>query len=191
LLEGPLKAAGTEIVQSDPVPQAYFLPILSQVGSLHLGILIALATAAVSWALQARTAFGFELQAVGLNPVAARLAGMPVETRQVAVMLLSGGFAGLAGSIQVLGVSHYLGGDSPGYGYTGIAVALLGRLHPAGIALAALFFALLDQGATNVEISTYQLPREVADIVKGLVVVLLLISAAYVAQLRANRREGA
>jgi simple sugar transport system permease protein len=191
LLEGPLKAAGTEIVQSDPVPAAYFLPILSQVGSLHAGILIAVAAAGALWIVQARTTFGFEIQAVGLNPVAARLAGMPVESRQIAVMLLSGGFAGMAGSLQILGVSHYLGTDSPGYGYTGIAVALLGRLHPAGIALAALFFALLDQGATNVEISTYQLPREVADIVKGLVVVMLLIAAAYLAYLRSNRKEHA
>jgi simple sugar transport system permease protein len=189
LLEGPLKAAGTEIVQSDPVPGTYFLPLMSNVGSLHWGIVIALAVTAIAWVLQSRTSFGFELHAVGLNPVAAALAGMRVQSRQMWVMLLSGGFAGLAGAVQVLGVSHYLGEGSPGYGYTGIAVALLGRLHPAGIALAALFFALLDQGATNVEISQYQLPSEVADIVKGLVVILLLIAAAHLAHVRMNRKE--
>jgi simple sugar transport system permease protein len=190
LLEGPLKAPG-EIVQSDMAPPAFRLSILSQIGSLHAGILIALAAALFLWILQARTTFGFELQAVGLNPVAARLAGMPVRAREMAVMLLSGAFAGLGGGVQILGVTHYLGTDSPGYGYTGIAVALLGRLHPVGVTVAAFFFGFLDQGASNVEISQYELPHEVADIVKGLMVLVILIAAAYAARLKSRAKERA
>jgi simple sugar transport system permease protein len=186
---GFLKAGDTAMIQSDPMPAAYVLPLLAQVGELHVGLLIALAAAAIAWIIQSRTTFGFELEAVGLNPVAARLSGMPVQSRQIWVMLLSGAYAGLAGSIQVLGVSHVLGESSPGYGYTGIAIALLGRLHPAGIVLAALFFSLLDQGASTLEDYNYPLPHEVADIVKGLIVILLLIAASQLARRRYQKEQ--
>src|SRR6202012_1627512 len=101
LLEGPLKAAGTEVVQSDPLPGAYWLPGLVAVGYLRIGILIALAAAAVAWVIQSRTTFGFELLVTGLNPNVARLSGMPVAARQIGVMMMSGAFAGLAGAVQV------------------------------------------------------------------------------------------
>ncbi len=95
----------------------------------------------------------------GLNPVAAQYSGMPVASRQFATMLFSGGFAGLAGAIQVMGIEgHSLGPTPTSYGYAGIAVALLGRLHPVGIVAAALFFGFLDRGASNVEFD-FQLPR--------------------------------
>ena len=190
LLEGPLKAAGTEVVQSDQLPDPYWLPGLVNVGYLRIGILIALGAAAVAWILQSRTTFGFELRVTGLNSTVARLSGMPVAARQLGVMMMSGAFAGLAGAVQVMGIEgHFLGPTPVSYGYAGIAVALLGRLHPAGIVLAALFFGLLDQGASNVEISRYALPHEVADIVKGLIVLIILVGTAYLARLRTTARE--
>jgi simple sugar transport system permease protein len=190
LLEGPLKAAKTEVVQSDVLPTAYWLPVLTSLGDVRSGVFIALAAAGVTWVLQARTAFGFELLVTGLNPEAARLAGMPVARRQLGVMVMSGALAGLAGAIQVMGVEgHFLGPSPASYGYAGIAVALLGRLHPVGIVLAALFFGFLDQGATTVEISRYALPHEVADIVKGLIVLMILVGTAYVGRLRTTARE--
>ncbi|MGN6367502.1 MAG: ABC transporter permease [Phycisphaerae bacterium] len=191
LLEHPLKAAGTQVVQSDQLPTPYWLPALVEVGYLRIGILIALAAAAFAWILQSRTSFGFELLVTGLNPNVAKLSGMPVASRQLAVMMLSGAFAGLAGAIQVMGIEgHFLGPNPVSYGYAGIAVALLGRLHPLGIVLAALFFGLLDQGASNVEISRYALPHEVADIVKGLIVLIVLVGTAYVARLRTTSTGG-
>ncbi|HUO07850.1 MAG TPA: ABC transporter permease [Phycisphaerae bacterium] len=190
LLEGPLKAKGTEVVQSDPLPLAYWLPGLVDVGYLRIGILIALGVAALVWLIQARTSFGFELLVTGLNPTVARLSGMPVAARQLGIMMISGAIAGLAGAIQVMGIEgHFLGPTPVSYGYAGIAVALLGRLHPVGVVLAAFFFGLLDQGASNVEISRYGLPHEVADIVKGLIVLIILVGTAYVARLRTTVRE--
>jgi simple sugar transport system permease protein len=190
LLEGPLRQHGSEIVQSAPLPTAYWLPSWDWLIELRAGFLIAIAFAAVSWLVQARTTLGFELRVTGLNPVAARLAGIPVASRQVGVILLSGAFAGVAGTIQVMGVEGHLLTPTPvGYGYAGIAVALLGRRHPAGIVAAALFFALLDQGAANVEISRYALRHEVADVVKGLIVIVILVGTAYAGHLRTTAQE--
>src|SRR5207249_866104 len=124
-----------------------------------------------------------------LNPTAARLAGIPVASRQMAVLVLSGSCAGLAGALQVMGVTKLLNTSSPGIGYAGIGVALLGRLHPMGIVLAALFFGLLDQGATSVEISSYALPHDMANIVKGIIVLGVLIGTAFIARRRTTAKE--
>ena len=192
LLEGPLKTlVKTDIVQSDPLPVAFHLPTILQsgAGNTHAGILIALALAGLCWLVQSRTAFGFEVLVTGLNPVAARYAGMPVAARQFAIMLWSGAFAGLAGAVQLMGVEggHSLGTNPTSYGYAGIAVALLGRLHPAGIVAAALFFALLDNGADALEFSGF--PHEISDMVKGLIVLLILAGTAYVARRRQTAVE--
>ncbi len=192
LLEGPLKQrSASSVVQSDILPQIYFLPMLfaGSSATLHAGFLIAIVAAAFCWLAQSRTTFGFEILVTGLNPVAAQYAGMPVASRQFAIMLFSGGFAGLAGAIQVMGIEgHSLSPTPTSYGYAGIAVALLGRLHPVGIVAAALFFGFLDQGASNVEFD-FQLPREVADIVKGLVVLMVLVGTAIIARRRMTAKE--
>ena len=192
LIEGPLKTSATQVPQSDPLTGGFILPVLlhSGVGYVHAGILIAVATAAICWLVQSRTSFGFEILVTGLNPIAAQYAGMPVARRQFAVMLLSGAFAGLAGAIQLMGVegSHFLGFDPVTYGYAGIAVALLGRLHPAGIVLAAIFFAMLDTGADTLEF-TASLPHQVSDIAKGLIVLLMISAAAMVARRRSVSAE--
>jgi len=180
LLEGPLRTGEhKDLVQSDTLTMAYWLPV-GGLGTMHAGIFVAVALAVASWLVQARTAFGFELLTTGLNPVAARLAGVPVASRQLAVMLISGALAGIGGGIQLMGVEgHVLTPTSQAYGYMGIAVALLGRLHPAGIVLAAVFFGLLDRGATGVEL-TYQLPPEIANIVKAACVLMVLVASAYI-----------
>ena len=190
LLEGPLHAHGSSVVQSDSLPDAFWLPMIPNMPGLHVGILIAVAAAGLSWLVQARTAFGFELLVTGLNPTAARLAGIPVASRQMGVMLLSGAFAGLAGAIQVMGIEgHVLTPNPTSYGYAGIAVALLGRLHPAGIVAAALFFGMLDQGAANVEISRYALPHQAADVLKGVLVLVILVGTSYLSRRRTMARE--
>jgi len=184
LVEGPLKAVGPN-PQSDTLPTAFFLPgfFASAGGALQGGFFIALAIAAVCWVVQSRTTFGFEILVTGLNPVAAQYAGMPVAARQFAIMLWSGAFAGIAGAIQIMGVEggHFLGTSPTSYGYAGIAVALLGRLHPAGIVAAAIFFGMLDHGATAID---FPLPPEVADIVKGILVLVILVGTAALARRR-------
>jgi simple sugar transport system permease protein len=192
LIEGPLKTAKTGVSQSDALQGGFLLPILAQSGPgyVHVGILIAVGIAAIAWLVQSRTAFGFEILVTGLNPVAAQYAGMPVARRQFAVMLLSGAFAGLAGAVHLMGVegSHSLGSDPVTYGYAGIAVALLGRLHPVGIVLAAIFFAMLDTGAVPLQFKT-SLPQEISDIVKGLIVLVILAATAMVARRRSVAAE--
>src|SRR6185295_1282288 len=96
----------TQVVQSDSLPASYCLAVIISApgGYLHAGFFIALAVAAVCWIVQARTTFGFELRVTGLNPIAARYAGMPVAARQFAIMLWSGALAGLSGAIQLMGV---------------------------------------------------------------------------------------
>jgi len=115
---------------------------------------------------------------------------MPVAARQFGIMLWSGAFAGLAGAVQLMGVEggHSLNTTPSSYGYAGIAVALLGRLHPAGIVAAAIFFALLDHGADNLEFTT-ALPHQISDIVKGLIVIVILAGTAYVARRRSTVLE--
>ncbi len=188
VLEGPLKSHGTQVIQSDILPAGYQLPVifprmfLAAGGYLHAGFFIALLVAGVAWVMQARTSFGFEILVTGLNRVAAKYAGMPVATRQFAVMLIWGAFAGMANTVQMMGVegAHFLSPSPASYGYAGIAVALLGRLHPVGIVLAAVFFAMLDRGAANLEF--FGLPLEISDVVKAVLVLVVLAVTVRVAR---------
>jgi len=143
-----------------------------------------------AWLVQEHTTFGFELHVTGLNPVAACLAGMPVPRRQAGVMLLGGSFAGLAGAVQFLGVTYILTDKFTAYGYAGIAVAMLGRLHPLGIAAAALFFGVLDRGAEAVESNPDLLIKhDLTDVVKGIVVLTMLVGTAWLARQRSTVRQ--
>ena len=180
MLNGPLQAPGTHSPQSAALPAAFQLPVMMAGTQFHMGILLAGLVALAAWVVQDRTVFGFELLVTGLNPTAAALAGMPVIRRRLAILFISGGFAGLGGAIEVTGVSHFLSDASAGYGYAGIAVALLGRLHPLGIAAAALFFGLLNTGAAHVERDyTLGIPHAIADIVKGVIILAMLIGTAW------------
>jgi simple sugar transport system permease protein len=127
------------------------------------------------WWLLFRSTVGFAIRTVGLNPTAARFAGIPVGRTIVLTMLLSGGLAGLAGGIEVLGVNYYhTPAFSTGYGFDSIAVALLGRSHPFGVVPAALLFAALRAGATRMQFVS-QIPIDVISVVQG--VILLLVAA--------------
>lgn len=181
LLLGPLRNPLTPGATSDMIPRQHWLPVFMNGTTFHAGVAAAFAIAAVAWLVQSRTTFGFELLVTGLNDRAARLAGMPVATRRAQTLLLSGAFAGLAGAFETLGVTHGLSNAAPHYGYAGIAVAMLGRLHPAGIALAALFFAALDTGARSVE-KNLAIPHDIADVVKGAIVLAMLVGTVYLSR---------
>lgn len=142
------------------------------------GVLFAAALAlAVGYTLQ-RTALGYEIRAVGYNPTAAEAAGIPVRRRLFLAMFLSGGIAGLLGAEQVLGVHHrFIENFSPGYGYIGIAIALLGRNHPVGIVGAALLFASLKGGALRMDALT-NVPREMIVVFQAIVILFVAIAAS-------------
>ncbi|WP_284642114.1 ABC transporter permease [Paenibacillus silviterrae] len=138
---------------------------------LHLGIPIALLAAAVFYMLLWKTKQGFELRAVGHNPHAAEYAGMNVNRNVVRAMFIGGLFAGLAGTFEVLGVFHYhvVAAGSPGYGFDGIAVALLGGNHPLGVVLAAVLFGSLTYGSAGMSFGA-DVPPEIIRVIIALVI---------------------
>jgi general nucleoside transport system permease protein len=143
LLEGPLKDPMGMGWPKSPalIPEARLPRIVGGL-RLHWGFALAVLAAGVVWVIQTRTTLGFEIRAVGQNPEAARFAGMPVNAVLVKTALLSGGLAALAGWSEVAGLKGHLSQDlSPGFGYTGIIVAMLALLHPLGVVLTAIFVA--------------------------------------------------
>jgi simple sugar transport system permease protein len=152
LVHGPLMEGAGQYPQTDAVELALRLPRLAPPARAHAGILIAIVAAAACHVLLFRTVLGYQMRALGLGREAARLAGIRIGRLTWATLLLSGGLAGLAGGVEVSAVTYRLYERfSPGYGFTAIAVALLGRLHPAGVVLAALLFGALEAGSNAMQ----------------------------------------
>jgi simple sugar transport system permease protein len=149
VVHGPLQEARGVFPQTDAIAAAARLPMLVPVTRLHAGFALALVLAGVLWLFLARTRAGFRLRAVGASPRAAAAAGrIGVDRVVLGALLASGAIAGLAGGVEVSGVTFSLyEGLSPGHGYTAIAVALLAGLHPLGVVATALFFGALEGGA--------------------------------------------
>ena len=149
LVRGPLQEPLRIYPQSDVLPNVGLIPKLIPGTRLHWGFIAAIAAAVVFWWILRHTAAGFRLRASGANPHAARSAGLIHVGRVTALaFLVSGALAGLAGTVELTGVTFALYENiSPGYGYTAIAVALLARLDPLGIIATGLFFGALEAGA--------------------------------------------
>jgi len=153
VVRGPLQEARGIFPQTDPIADAARLPLLIPDTRLHAGFLIALLIGAALWATLRWTRLGFQIRAVGAAPEAARISGMISRDRVVlATFLASGAIAGLAGGVEVSGVTYALYENlSPGWGYTAIAVALLARLHPAAVVGTGLLFGALEAGAAAMQ----------------------------------------
>ncbi|ASV84255.1 branched-chain amino acid transport system / permease component family protein [Ochrobactrum quorumnocens] len=177
MIEGPMKdplAFGWP--QSEPVPDAAVLPKIMAGMRLHIGIVIAIALALIIAYVQKRTVFGLETKAAGLNPRAARFAGVPLGKTLVKVACISGGLAGLAGAIQVMGVKGYVTTDlSPGFGYSGIIVAMLANLNPIGAIFSALFAAAMFVGADGMS-RAIGIPSFIADVTVALSLLAMLVA---------------
>jgi general nucleoside transport system permease protein len=180
MIEGPLRdplAFGWP--QSVPVAPEYRLPDLIARSRLHVGLLVALGAAALVWLILARTVFGVESRAAGLNPRAAGFAGIPLPRTIMAVALLSGALAGLAGAVEVMGVAGGVTTTmSPGYGYAGIVVAMLAALHPAGVVAAAVFVATVFVGADAMGRAT-GVPSFIADVIVALALLAMLVALLF------------
>jgi len=171
-VHGPLQEIAATYPQSDLLPRGAELPLLPGSRRLHAGLLLALLLPGALWMLLFRTAAGLRLRAVGLAPEAARYAGISPARQTVLALGLSGALAGLAGALEVSGVTHRLFENlSPGYGFTAIAVALLARLHPLGVLPAGLFFAVLASGAGAMQRSA-DVPSVAVHVIEGLVILL-------------------
>jgi general nucleoside transport system permease protein len=182
---GPLQEAHHVYPQSDPIAEAARLPRLP--GSrLHLGIAVAILLGAGLWFVLKKTSWGFQLRATGLGPRAAELSGrIPVRRVLGFALLWSGAFAGLAGGIEISGVSYSLYQNlSPGYGFTAIAVALLARLHPLGILATGLLFGALEAGAQGMQREA-GVPAVAVAVAEGTIILAVLLAQVV------GRRAGA
>ena len=141
---------------------------------LNLTVFLALFTAWAVWYFLWRTKLGYEIRAVGLNSDAANYAGIKPDRIIIIAMAISGGIAGLVAVNEVLGAQHRLLLEYvQGAGFTGIAVALMGRNHPIGIILAAMLFGLLSQGGTELSFAKQQINRDMVVVIQGLIVLFM------------------
>ncbi|MEO8669094.1 MAG: ABC transporter permease [Bauldia sp.] len=166
LLEGPWRDPKSGYPNSPSIrPEAEF-PILAGY-QLHLGVFLAAIAAILIWWMMTRTTLGFAIRAVGHNPAASNYAGLPVGRIIIVAALISGALAGLAGAGEVGGVRYQVTADlSSGYGYAGIVIATLAELNPIGAIPAALFFAIIFNGAGTMSRSL-GVPIYLADVIQG------------------------
>ncbi|WP_425500907.1 ABC transporter permease [Roseovarius faecimaris] len=180
MLEGPLQdPMGLGWPQSSPILDQGMLPPLMERMRLHSGLIIALVCAVVAQFMLARSVWGFRLRAVGENAAAARHAGIRVNRSLMSVALVSGALAGMAGVSEVAGLKGYLTSDlSPGFGYTGIVVAMLAGLNPLGVVVSAIFIASVFVGADSMSramgVSSY-----LADLVVAMSLLCVLIGGFF------------
>jgi len=188
LLDGPMKdPSAMGWPQSVSLQSELELAKLVAQTRIHTGLLWAAGLAVLVWLLFKYTVTGFDIRAVGANARAAAFAGVPVTRTVVWVALLSGALAGLAGAIEVAGRTSYVTLDmSPGYGYSGIVIAMLAGLHPLGVAAAALFVAGVLVGADSMS-RAIGVPTYLADVIVAVALLSVLV-ATLAAQYRLRLR---
>ena len=168
-----VKVEGQLDAKTKILPTSAWMPDLVK-NQLTSFILIALVVVALFWVLVFKSRFGFRLRASGLNAVAARTAGISSQRMIVSSLLISGAVAGLAGLPSLLGNVHAYGPTRPdGYGFKGIAVALLGRNHPIGIVVAALLFGFLDSVAGPLQIE--KIPQSIVTVMQAIILLTVVI----------------
>ena len=177
------KAQGDPILQTVPISASAhiarlgrFIPGLPERIPLNIAFLLALVACALVYIFLWRTKWGYEVRATGANPAAAEYGGISTGRQIVLAMAVSGALAGLVGVNEVLGYRYrYYDSFSSGvgYGFTGIAVALLGRNHPVGVVFAALFFGALKRGGLFVDIITEHVSKDLVEVLKALVILFV------------------
>jgi simple sugar transport system permease protein len=177
LVHGPLQEAARTYPQSDPIVAAARLAPLVPGSRVTWALPLAVGLALLLWWVLTQTSWGFALRATGANPLAARVSGRINVTRVgVVAFLVSGAIAGLAGAVEVSGVTFALYERlSPGYGYTAIAVALLARLHPLWAVGSALFFGALEAAAAALQ-RVAGVPAVTVYAVEALIIVALVVA---------------
>lgn len=170
-----LAPAGHSVILPDVAKLTKLRTLIPAFGysSIHSGVFIALAAAIVMWYLLFRTTIGYEIRTVGLNPSAAEYGGISREKNMILAMFLSGGLAGLGGAVQVAGLSYMVNQSPmlPGYGFTGLSVALVGNTHPLGCLPSALLFGILENGSRQMQLAG--IPSEITEIISGVILVFI------------------
>lgn len=171
----PFKAEGVGFAATELISESAFLPRLMQSSQLNVSFFIALLTAAIVYFLFKKTKLGFEIKAIGKNTDFSEAAGMYVAKKTVVIMVISGMLGGLAGAGEILGVHHrFISGFSPGYGWDGMTIALLGKNNPLGVLAAAIFFGILKNGGSTMELIV-GVPRSLINIIQGLIIFFLAV----------------
>ncbi|QXE35079.1 ABC transporter permease [Streptomyces sp. GMY02] len=186
---GQLDEAGT-LVSTKPLPESswFFTIDMGPAGLLWGFLLVAVLAGLAYWFVLGRTRFGFDLRAVGQSESAAAASGVSVKKMVVTSMILSGGMAGLIGMPTLLNESHMYSNDFPlGIGFTGIAIALLGRNNPVGIALAALLWGFLERTTNHLEVIGYD--KEILGVVQGVIVLCVVIAYELVRRYGLRRQQ--
>ena len=175
LMHGPLQESRGVFPQTDRIVEAARLPVMLPGTRLHLGFGLAVALAAVLAVVLARTRFGFQLRSVGQSPTAAGVSGRVNPGRILLISFLaSGAIAGLAGAVQISGLTFAMYEDlSPGWGYTAIAVALLAGLNPMGVVFTGVLFGALEAGGGAMQRDA-GIPYAWVDVVEALTILAVL-----------------
>lgn len=178
LVHNPLMEPGAPSAYSPLIAKSAWLPNILPKTQAHAGILLGFIVAAIVWVVLTRSPLGYQIEAVGLNPTAAKYAGISVKRTIMMVMTISGGLAALAGSCEVLGLKHRLFEEfSAGYGFDAIAIAFLSRGNIAGVVATSFFFGALRSGA-NVMQRSAGVPVTVVYAIEGLTILFIAISFA-------------
>lgn len=181
------KTPGDPIMQTIPIGQGAhiarmgkFIPGLPQFIPLNLSFLLALICCGLVYLFLWRTKWGYELRSTGTNPSAAEYGGISVRKQIIIAMTLSGSLAGMVGINEVLGYRYrYYDGFSDSYGFTGIAVALLGRNHPVGVIISALLFAVLQRGGIPVDAFTEHVTKDIVQVLQGTIILFVAAEAFF------------
>ena len=188
LLAGPWQSPKTPYYQTERMDAKTFLPRFIDDSRLHWGFAIALLAAVAVYFLVQRTSLGYELRGVGVNRTAAAYKGIHVGAVVIAVMAISGALAGISGAGELLGLHHRLQLDiAAGIGFTGIIIALVARLNPAGVVVVAIAFAGLLNGSTSMQVGT-GIPAALVEVIEGVALFLVLL-AAVACRYRLRRRR--
>lgn len=185
---GHLDEAGTKI-STTPIPESSRFFEFPTTPTPVWGFIVVAAIAGVAyWFVLSRTRFGFDLRSVGMSGSAAQASGVDVKKMVVTSMLISGAMAGLIGMPTLLNDSFEYSGDFPvGVGFTGIAIALLGRNHPVGIALGAALWAFLERGSGQLEFEGYD--KEIVGVIQGVIVLCVVIAYEVVRRYGLKRQQ--
>jgi ABC-type uncharacterized transport system permease subunit len=187
---GPWREPGSYYQQTAEIAENAYYPLLFANARLHMGFLIAIACSMIVYLILNHTPFGYQLRAYGSNPRAAKFKGININRIIIVTMFISGGLAGLAGTGELFGVQYRLRPDlSPGYGYTGIIVAMLAGLNPIGVIPAAILFGALINGSAQMRIAT-GVPTALTFAIQA-IVLLSLLSAQVLTRFRVRRAEHA
>jgi simple sugar transport system permease protein len=179
LLTGPMTRPGSGGMPLSPMIQktAYIPQFFKSPIRFHLGFFIALLFAFIVWWVLFKTTWGLNLRTVGANPRAARYAGLNIAKTTIIGMAMSGALAGMAGANEVLAVNHSMATSlSSGYGFTSIALALLGNSHPVGVILSSLLFGALQNGATKMMVVS-NIPIDIVTILQALILIFVAAPA--------------